>query len=320
MYYGFDVGGSKIALGVYNERREQIWSKRLPTPTQDYALLLDRLAALTEEADLFCGERGSVGIGIPGLPIPDEGTVFTANIPAAQGQRLQADLSARLGREVRIDNDANCFALSEAWDEEFRAYPVVLGLILGTGVGGGLIINGRPLTGRNFVAGEFGHMRLPLDALEVLGHDVEQPVCGCGKRGCIEPWLSGPGFSRLWRLHYQSDLSAPAIASRYYQQDKQAVAHTERYQALLAVCLANWLTLVDPHLVVVGGGLSGFNALYDGLEQQVARHLLPRAKPPRIAKARHGDAGGTRGAAFLHIQDQRIYDAYTPSPVETGPL
>ncbi|MEZ0581727.1 N-acetylglucosamine kinase [Erwinia sp. STN24] len=303
MYYGFDVGGSKIALGVYDEQRQLIWSQRAATPTHDYAQLLDRLAAMTDEADKFCGTRGSVGMGIPGLPVPDDGTVFTANVPAAQGQRLQADLSQRLGREVRIDNDANCFALSEAWDDEFKAYPVVLGLILGTGVGGGLIVEGKPLTGRNFVAGEFGHMRLPLDALEVLGRDVAQPLCGCGKRGCIEPWLSGPGFARLWRLHNQSDLSAPEIASRYYQRDEQAIAHTARYQALLAVCLANWLTLVDPHLVVLGGGLSGFGALYDGLEQQVATHLLPRAKPPRFAKARHGDAGGTRGAAFLHIKD-----------------
>jgi len=305
-YYGFDVGGSKIALGVYDKARRQIWSKRVATPAHDYALLLERIAALTFEADAFCGSRGRVGVGIPGLPVPDDGTVFTANIPAAQGQRLQADLSQRLGREVRIDNDANCFALSEAWDDEFKTFPVVLGLILGTGVGGGLIVDGKPLTGRNFVAGEFGHMRLPLDALEVLeipGRDVEQPLCGCGKRGCIEPWLSGTGFARLWRLHYQSDLSAPAIVSRYYQQDQQAIAHTARYQALLAVCLANWLTLVDPHLVVLGGGLSGFKALYDGLEQQVATHLLPRAKPPRIVQARHGDAGGTRGAAFLHIQD-----------------
>jgi len=303
MYYGFDVGGSKIALGVYNAARQQIWHKRVATPTQDYAELLATLVALTHEADAFCGEPGSIGMGIPGLPVPDDGTVFTANIPAAQGQRLQADLSQRLGRDVRIDNDANCFALSEAWDDEFKAYPVVLGLILGTGVGGGLVIEGKTLTGRNFVAGEFGHMRLPLDALEVLGRDVVQPLCGCGKRGCIEPWLSGPGFARLWRLHYQSDLSAPEIASRYYQQDEQAIAHTARYQALLAVCLANWLTLVDPHLVVLGGGLSGFDALYDGLAQQVAKHLLPGAKPPRFAKARHGDAGGMRGAAFLHIKD-----------------
>lgn len=303
MYYGFDVGGSKIALGVYTPQRQQVWSKRVTTPQDHYAALLDELVALTHEADAFCGERGSVGIGVPGLPVPDDGTLFTANIPAARGQRLQADLSQRLGREVRIDNDANCFALSEAWDDEFQAYPVVLGLILGTGVGGGLIIEGKPMTGRNYVVGEFGHMRLPVDALDVLGWDVELPVCGCGKRGCIESWLSGPGFSRLWQLHNQSALSAPQIISRYYQGDEQAIAHTERYKDLLAVCLGNLLTMVDPHLVVLGGGLSNFEVLCEGLEARVSRHLLPVARPPRFARARHGDAGGMRGAAFLHVKE-----------------
>lgn len=303
MYYGFDIGGSKIALGVYSPVRQLIWSKRVPTPKTDYAALLSALVALTAEADAHCGEKGSIGIGVPGLPVPDDGTLFTANVPAATGQRLGADLSAKLGRDVRIDNDANCFALSEAWDDEFRAYPVVMGLILGTGVGGGLIVDGKPVTGRNFVVGEFGHMRLPIDALPLIGRDVTQPLCGCGKRGCIESWISGQGFSRLWQGHYQSALSAPEIISRYYQGDSQAVAHTARYKALLAVCLGNLLTLVDPHLVVFGGGLSNFDALYEDLAEQVKPHLLPVAKPPRFEKARHGDAGGMRGAAFLHVKD-----------------
>ncbi len=303
MYYGFDVGGSKIALGVYNRQRQLVWSRRVATPKNDYQALLDVLVLLTEQADVFCGEPGSVGIGIPGIPVPDDGTLFTANIPAAKGRTLQADLTRRLGREVRIDNDANCFALSEAWDDEFQAYPVVMGLILGTGVGGGLVVDGRAVTGRNYVFGEFGHVRLPIDALEVLGHDVKQPKCGCGKKGCMDAWLSGPGFSRLWQLHNQQALSAPEIISRYYQGEQQAVAHTERYRELLSVCLGNLLTLVDPHLVVLGGGLSNFDALYDGLAERVAPHLLPVAKPPRFEKARHGDAGGMRGAAFLHVKE-----------------
>ncbi len=303
MYYGFDVGGSKIALGVYDAQRKLLWSKRVATPKHNYAELLDQLVTLTHAADTFCGEQGSVGVGVPGLPVPDDGTVFTANIPAAQGQTLQADLTARLGREVRVDNDANCFALSEAWDDEFMAYPVVLGLILGTGVGGGLIVDGKPLTGRNYIVGEYGHTRLPIDALDVLGKNVEQPLCGCGKRGCIESWLSGPGFSRLFQLYYQQVLSAPEIISLYYQGNAEAVAHTERYQELLAVCFGSLLTLLDPHLVVLGGGLSNFDALYDGLAPRVARYLLPVAKPPRFVKARHGDAGGMRGAAFLHVKD-----------------
>lgn len=303
MYYGFDVGGSKIALGIYTPQRQLVWSKRVATPKNDYPALLDRLVSLTEEADLFCGERGSIGLGVPGIPVPDNGTLFSANLPAATGRTLGADLTVRTGRQVRIDNDANCFALSEAWDDEFQAYPVVMGLILGTGVGGGVIVEGKPLTGRNYVVGEFGHMRLPIDALEVLGRDTEQPLCGCGKKGCLDSWLSGPGFSRLWQLHNQQALTAPEIITRYYQGDPQAVAHTERYRELLAVALGNLLTLVDPHLVVIGGGLSNFDALYEGLSDRVSRHLLPVAKPPRFEKARHGDAGGMRGAAFLHVKE-----------------
>ncbi|WP_034914131.1 MULTISPECIES: N-acetylglucosamine kinase [Erwinia] len=303
MYYGFDIGGSKIALGVYNRQRRQVWTKRIATPKEDYAALLDALTLLTQEADAFCGERGSVGIGVPGLPVPDDGTLFTANIPAARGKTLQADLSRRLSREVRIDNDANCFALSEAWDDEFQVYPVVLGLILGTGVGGGLIVDGKPVTGRNYIVGEVGHMRLPVDALEILGRDVTLPLCGCGKRGCIETWLSGPGFSRLWQQHNQCALSAPEIIARYYQGDERAIAHTARFRALLAICLGNLLTVLDPHLVVLGGGLSNFDALYEGLAESVTPHLLSVAKAPRFEKARHGDAGGMRGAAFLHVED-----------------
>ncbi|MCT2388738.1 N-acetylglucosamine kinase [Erwinia pyrifoliae] len=301
MYYGFDVGGSKIALGVYDAQRRLIWQQRVATPGDDYAQLLAVLQSLTQQADAFCGARGSVGIGVPGLPIADDGTLFSANIPAARGRTLRADLSERVGREVRIDNDANCFALSEAWDNEFIDYPVVLGVILGTGVGAGLIVDGKPVTGRNHVVGELGHMRLPVDALRVLGHDIPLLPCGCGKQGCIEGYLSGTGFSWLWQHFYQQAQSAPEIIARYYQGEADALAHTERYCELLAVCLGNILTLLDPHLVVLGGGLSNFDALYDGLAERVRSHLLPIARPPRFAKARHGDAGGMRGAAFLHL-------------------
>lgn len=172
MYYGFDMGGTKIELGVFDDNLQRIWQKRVPTPREDYRQLLATLGDLTLEADAFCGRRGSVGIGIPGLPNDDDGTLFTANVPAAMGRPLPRDLAALIGREVRVDNDANCFALSEAWDDEFRRYPTVLGIILGTGVGGGLIVDGKTVPGRNYIAGEFGHLRLPVDALEVLGRDV----------------------------------------------------------------------------------------------------------------------------------------------------
>ncbi|WP_075181018.1 N-acetylglucosamine kinase [Pantoea sp. 1.19] len=301
MYYGFDIGGSKIALGAYDARRQLQWQTRVPTPRDDYAALLQVLCDLTAQADRRFGCRGSVGVGVPGLPVPDDGTLFTANIPAAQGQRLQADLSARLGREVRIDNDANCFALSEAWDDAFRHYPVVLGLILGTGVGGGVVVNGRPLTGRNHIAGELGHVRLPVDALAAVGEGTPLRRCGCGQLGCVETWLSGEGFAWLFQQQTGEALSAPAIVARFQRGDAQARQHLARYRALLAVCLGHFLTLFDPHLVVLGGGLSQCAALYEGLGERVRPHLLPAARLPRFEPARHGDAGGMRGAAFLHL-------------------
>lgn len=144
------------------------------------------LEQLTRQADTFCGLQGSVGLGVPGLLVPDDGTLFTANIPAVCGRTLCADLSQCLNREVRINNDANCFALSETWDDESQHYPVVLGIILGTGVGGGLIVDGKPVTGRNYVVGELGYMHLLVDALEVLGRDIPLLTCGCGKKGCID--------------------------------------------------------------------------------------------------------------------------------------
>ncbi|MVT02098.1 N-acetylglucosamine kinase [Enterobacter sp. 10-1] len=303
MYYGFDIGGSKIALGVFNKERRLQWEKRVATPQASYEDFLQAVEALVLEADARFDCQGSVGIGIPGMPETADGTLYAANVPAASGKPLRADLSARLGREVRLDNDANCFALSEAWDDEFTRYPLVMGLILGTGVGGGLILNGKSITGHSYITGEFGHIRLPVDALEVVGRDFPLTRCGCGQLGCIENYLSGRGFAWLYEHFYQQSLTSPEIVAQWQQGDEKARAHVERYLDLLAVCLGNILTIVDPDLLVVGGGLSNFTAISEGLAQRLPRHLLPVARVPRIERARHGDAGGMRGAAFLHLTD-----------------
>ncbi|WP_431222677.1 N-acetylglucosamine kinase [Serratia sp. L9] len=302
MYYGFDMGGTKIELGIFDANLQRIWQKRVPTPRDDYQQLLAVLCGLTHEADEFCGLQGKVGIGIPGLPNED-GTLFTANVPAAMGQPLPGDLSNLIGREVRVDNDANCFTLSEAWDEEFRSYPTVLGIILGTGVGGGLIVDGKVLSGRNYISGEFGHFRLPVDALEVLGRDIPRVACGCGHQGCIENYISGRGFEWMYTHFYQQHLPAQQIIAQYQAGEPQAVAHVDRFLEVLAICLGNLLTIIDPHLVVIGGGLSNFSAIYQALPQRLPAHLLRVAKLPRIEKARYGDAGGVRGAAFLNLLD-----------------
>lgn len=301
MYYGFDIGGTKIALGVYDAERTLQWETRIATPHTDYQAFLQAIVQLVRAADLRFGSQGSVGVGIPGMPAIDNGKLYTANLPAVSGQLLRADLSYLLQRDVRIDNDANCFTLSEAWDDAFRAYPVVMGLILGTGVSGAIIVNGRPVTGRNFITGEFGHTRLPVDALQILGRDYPLLPCGCGQTGCIENYLSGGGFAGLWQHFYHTPLDAQQIIVRYRAGDSQAHRHVTRFIELLAVCLGNLLTTLDPHLVVIGGGLSNFTEMYTLLTARLPQYLLPFADVPRIEPARHGDAGGMRGAAFLHM-------------------
>ena len=303
MYYGFDIGGTKIALGVFDKNLKLQWETRVPTPRESYDEFLTAIAALVAQADERFGVKGSVGIGIPGMPETDDGTLYAANVPAASGKPLRADLSALLERDVRLDNDANCFALSEAWDDEFRRYPLVMGLILGTGVGGGIVVNGKPITGRSYITGEFGHIRLPVDALEVVGRDFPLTRCGCGQHGCIENYLSGRGFAWLYEHFYHQKLEAPQIITLWEQGDAQAREHVERYLDLLAVCLGNILTIVDPDLLVIGGGLSNFTAITERLSGRLPRHLLPVARVPRIERARHGDAGGMRGAAFLHLTE-----------------
>jgi N-acetylglucosamine kinase len=238
MYYGFDIGGTKIALGVFDETLKLQWETRVPTPRESYDEFLTAIAALVAQADARFGVKGSVGIGIPGMPETDDGTLYAANVPAASGKPLRADLSRLLDRDVRLDNDANCFALSEAWDDEFRRYPLVMGLILGTGVGGGIIIDGKPITGRSYITGEFGHIRLPVDALEVVGRDFPLTRCGCGQHGCIENYLSGRGFAWLYEHFYHQKLQAPEIIALWDQGDEQAKAHVERYLDLLAALTA----------------------------------------------------------------------------------
>lgn len=303
MYYGFDMGGTKIEFGAFDADHNRLIQKRVPTPRDDYHALIDTIATLVFDADTELGCQGLIGIGIPGMPDSEMGALFTANVPAAMGKPLAADLEKRLNRPIRIDNDANCFALSEAWDGEFRQYPSVLGIILGTGVGGGLVINGKNFTGKNYITGEFGHLRLPVDALEILGRDIPRVHCGCGHYGCIENYISGRGFEWVYHHFNHQPLSAQIIIERYRAGDAKAVKHVERFLDLLAVCLANILTIIDPHLVVIGGGLSNFDEMYPQLPERIKPHLLSVAKVPRIEKARWGDSGGVRGAAFLNLVD-----------------
>ena len=301
MYYGFDVGGTKIEFGVFNEKLERVATERVPTPGDDYDKLVDTLVGMIQRADQAFSCEGLVGIGIPGMEDAENGTLLTSNVPAATGRTLRKDLEAKLGRCVAIDNDANCFALSEAWDEELQGEKSVLGLILGTGFGGGLIFDGHVFSGKNHVAGELGHTRMPIDAWFHLGDNAPLFQCGCNNYGCIDNYLSGRGFEQLYTHYYGEQVKAVDLIQRYAADDEKAVEHVDRFMELLAICLANLFTVLDPHVVVLGGGLSNFELLYTELPKRLPKHLLSVARVPKIVKAKHGDAGGVRGAAFLNI-------------------
>lgn len=206
--------------------------KRVATPKSSYEDFLQAVEALVREADDRFDQQGSVGIGIPGMPETADGTLYAANVPAASGRPLRADLSARLGRDVRLDNDANCFALSEAWDDEFTQYPLVMGLILGTGVGGGLVLNGKSITGHSYITGEFGHIRLPVDALEVVGRDFPLLRCGCGQLGCIENYLSGRGFAWL----YEHFISNRSPRRRLWRSGSSTIRARRRTLSAISIC------------------------------------------------------------------------------------
>ncbi len=300
MLYGFDIGGTKIAFGAFDATLSRVRQHRFATP-KDYATLLDELCHTVRQADSELGCQGSVGLGIPGIIDSISGSLLTANVPAANGRRLQEDLQERLGRPVYIDNDANCFALSEAMDAANQHLASVLGVILGTGVGSGMIFRGQIHNGLNHVAGELGHMRLPIDALQAFGGDLPVFSCGCGQRGCIDNYLSGRGFEQLFFHRFSERLAAQDIIQRYREGHPATGVFVEQFFELTACCFAGYLAILDPELIVLGGGLSNFDELYRELPKRLPRYMLKFARVPRIEKARHGDDGGVRGAAFLPL-------------------
>ncbi|AUW37896.1 N-acetylglucosamine kinase [Grimontia hollisae] len=301
MYYGFDVGGTKIEFGAFDNKLTRLATERVPTPGDDYEQLIDTLAALVMKYDQQFGCEGTVGIGIPGIEKAEDGTVLTVNVPAAKGRKLREDLQAKIGRTVALNNDANCFALSEAWDEELQGEKMVLGLILGTGFGGGLIVDGKVLSGKNNVAGELGHMRMPIDAWLYLGENAPIFDCGCDKKGCIDNYLSGRGFEMLYTHFYGEEKKAIDIIHAFNAGESKASEFVDKYIEMLAMVFAGLFTGIDPDVVVLGGGLSNFDYIYDEMPKRVPKYLLSVANVPKIIKAKHGDSGGVRGAAFLNI-------------------
>lgn len=295
MRIGVDLGGTKTELIAIDDDGAVRLRRRAPTPAGDYAATVALIAGMVTQAERELGVRASVGIGTPGSQSPVDGRMRNANSTCLNGQPLKQDVEAALGRTVRLANDANCFALSEAVDGAGRGADVVFGVILGTGVGGGVVVHGRVLQGANGVAGEWGHNPLP-PGDDTGGH---APACYCGRHGCVETWLSGPALAAD-HLRTSGETAAPErIVARAADGDAACEATLRRYEARLARALAGVINLLDPDVIVLGGGLSSIGRLYERVPQLWAPHVFSDRIVTRLCPPLHGDSSGVRGAAWL---------------------
>lgn len=296
---GVDLGGTKIEAIVLDREGASLWRERVPTPAGDYRATIAAIAALIGRAERDLGLSGcSVGVGTPGSATA-AGLIKNANSTCLNGQRLQRDLAEALGRPVRVANDANCLALSEATDGAAACAPVSFSVILGTGVGAGIVANGRLLVGPNGLAGEWGHNPLPwADTDERPG-----PRCYCGRRGCIETWLSGPALARDHAAHGGEALTAQQIGVRATQGDAACEASLQRYESRLARALAQVINLLDPDVIVLAGGVSKLDRLHVKVPRLwdafVFSGGLKDNVRTRLVNGLHGDSSGVRGAAWL---------------------
>jgi len=291
---GIDLGGTKIEGVVLDERGDILFRQRVATPAGDYPATLDAVAAIVHTLEHQCGHRCDVGVGTPGALSPLDGRLRNANSTCLNGQCLDRDLGERLKRPVRIANDADCFTLSEAHDGAARDAASVFGVIIGTGTGGGIVINRRLLAGPNAIAGEWGHNPLPWPA----DHERPGPRCYCGKRGCIETFLSGPGLARDYAPG-DTSVSAEQIVQLAVGGDSAALDCLQRYEDRLARSLAGVINILDPEVIVLGGGLSQMQRLYQQVPLLLTRYVFSDVVNTRLLPPKHGDSSGVRGAAWL---------------------
>lgn len=295
MRIGIDLGGTKIealALGAQGEELRRI---RVATPRNEYAETVNTIAGLVRALETGLGERATVGVGIPGTVMRPSGLVKNANSTWIIGQPLESDLSVALDREVRCENDANCLALSEATDGSGAGNRVVFAVILGTGCGGGLAIDGGVLEGRNGVAGEWGHNSLPWPRID----EVPGPNCYCGKSGCIETWISGTGLGNDYKRATGTPLSGKEVVDAAERCDAQALAAIARLEDRIARGFASLVNVIDPDVIVIGGGLSQLASIYRNVPRLLENYGFGGGIHTPILPARHGDSSGVRGAAWL---------------------
>lgn len=300
MRIGVDLGGTKIEAIAIADDGQTLIRRRIATPRNDYQATVCAVADLVGEIEREFSERGSVGIGIPGAFSAASGLVKNANSTWLLGQPFDRDLAARLGRPLRITNDANCLTVSEAVNGAAAGAAVVFGVIIGTGVGGGIAIDGRPHVGRNAIAGEWGHCPLPWPRPE----ELPGPPCYCGKRGCVETFLSGPGMALDYANATGESLTAAEVAARAAAGEAGASAALARYEDRIARALATVINILDPDVIVLGGGVSNIERLYRNVPQLLPRYVFSDQVETGLVKATHGDSSGVFGAAYLWGADE----------------
>lgn len=287
---GIDLGGTKTEGVVMDAAGTILARERRPTPAaQGYDAILTNVVDVVRTLEARAGQPCRVGIGTPGAISTRTGRLKNSNTTCLNGQPIHTDLAQRLGRPIRLENDANCFALSEARDGAGRGQAVVFGVIIGTGVGGGLVVRGELVSGRQHIAGEWGHNVLEADG----------PPCYCDKRGCVETFLSGPGFARDYAAHGGTALPAHDIVARAQAGDAVAAAAVQRYLDRFGRALATVINILDPDVVVLGGGLSNIDWLYTAGRDRITPAVFNDELTTVIARNAHGDSSGVRGAAQL---------------------
>ena len=297
MRIGIDLGGTKIEGIALDDAGHELFRKRINSPQGKYQNTLNAIVDLVIEIEKTIQDKGTVGIGIPGMISPQTGLVKNANSTWLIGQPLKKDLESLLKRDIRIENDANCFVVSEATDGAAKNAEIVFGVIIGTGTGGGIFIRGQSIIGANAIAGEWGHNPLPWPS----SNELPGRNCYCGKQGCIETWLSGPGFEKDHQLI--NKLTHPILAKEIVllakSGDKTAQASLQRYEKRLAKSLASIINIIDPDVIVLGGGMSNIQSLYSNVPKLWGEYVFSDSVNTKLVPPKHGDSSGVRGAAWL---------------------
>ncbi len=292
---GIDLGGTKIEIVALDGAGNEVVRRRQPTPRGDYEATLDCMAGMVRAVETELGTRGTVGVGHPGAISPATGLIKNANSTWLNGRPLDRDLAARLEREVAFANDANCLALSEATDGAGAGAFTVFAVILGTGVGGGVVVGGKVLQGPNAIAGEWGHNPLPWPRDE----ERPGPPCYCGLHGCIETWLSGPGMTGDHARITGRSIPGPEIVAAAEAGEVEARAALDRHADRLARGLAHVINILDPEVIVLGGGVSNIKRLYADVPRRLSAYVFTDRVDTKLLPPLHGDSSGVRGAAWL---------------------